>query len=650
MNAKTDRLPALPLIANDPYFSIWMPGDALTSAETVHWSGAPKRLEGFLRVDGREFCFLGKSSRPVAETKSLSVTPCRTVSVQEAGGVELTVTFWSPALPEDPDALSIPITYVDFSLRALDGKPHCFALRFEASAALCFDGQVPPPMKGDTFRMGDLQIALIGQSQQKVLGHSGDHITMDWGYLYLVARKRVLQDPGRGVWYEWEGTAETEPLRDFLMMGYDDVASVCYFGSCCRAWGLRNGKTMPQALAEFGSRHDEFLFACERLDHEVLALADGIGGEDYALIVSAAWRHTFAAHKLIATPEGEMALLSKENDSNGCIGTVDVSYPSVPLFLKFCPELVNALCRPVLRFASLPVWREDFAPHDVGRYPYATGQVYAAKRPLPNGQTPLPFYLYSEDADVYDPRYQMPVEECGNMLIMLEAALSFGAKQDLMWKYAPLLEKWVKYLDDFGEDPGEQLCTDDFAGHLAHNANLAAKAIVGIACWSRMLQRMGREAESERWNRRAHEMAESWLRNARGESGSALTLDGNGWSMKYNLVWDLVLDLKLMPTSFYAAETRGYLPRVNAFGLPLDSRADYTKSDWLVWCAAMARDEDTFRRLIAPLAHYLRSTPTRVPFSDWYDTKTGKYVSFIARSVQGGVYMPMLTHYISDVR
>ena len=31
-----------------------------------------------------------------------------------------------------------------------------------------------------------------------------------------------------------------------------------------------------------------------------------------------------------------------------------------------------------------------------------------------------------------------------------------------------------------------------------------------------------------------------------------------------------------------------------------------------------------------------------VPFSDWYDTKTGRFVAFIARSVQGGVYMPLL--------
>jgi len=334
-------------------------------------------------------------------------------------------------------------------------------------------------------------------------------------------------------------------------------------------------------------------------------------------------------------------MLSKENDSNGCIGTVDVSYPSIPILLKYCPELVNALCRPVLEFASMPVWDRDFAPHDVGRYPYATGQVYGYTGALACGDVVPPLYLYPAGAGLYDDRYQMPVEECGNMLIMLEAAASFGAGDVLARRYAPLLEGWVRYLDRYGDDPGEQLCTDDFAGHLAHNANLAAKAMVGVACYARLLRRFGQEASAARWESRAHEMARHWLERC-GAHPTPLTLDGEGYSMKYNLVWDLALGLGLLPEAFYQEETRSYLDKLNRYGMPLDSRADYTKSDWLSWCAAMARDGATRRALLAPLALYLRETKTRVPFSDWYDTRTGDYVEFIARSVQGGLFMPML--------
>lgn len=637
-----DRLPAIPLIANDPYFSVWMPGDTLTQAHPIHWSGAPKGLSGSLVIDGKEYAFLSKSSRPAMQTKSLHVMPTRTVSVMEAAGVQLEVVFWSPALPDDLDALSIPITFVDFSLTSSDGKAHEVSLHFSASFSLCYEGQVMPPMTGDEFQYGGLQMAFAGQTQQHVLGHSGDHITMDWGYLYLASASGVSCRKDRALVFEKDMTVGPETVTDGLLLGYDDVASINYFGTFCKAWGLRSGKTMPEALCEFASRRETLLEACVKLDECIRSEAEKIGGEDYCLIASAAWRHTWAAHKLIATPDGKMALLSKENDSNGCIGTVDVSYPSIPLFLRFCPELVNALSRPVLEFASMPVWNDDFAPHDVGRYPNATGQVYAARRPLPNGATALPYYLYPSGADVYDPRYQMPVEECGNMLIMLEAAVSFGAGDDLIRQYVPLLGKWVRYLDEYGEDPGEQLCTDDFAGHLAHNVNLSAKAFVGVACYARILERLGRGEEAAAWAKRAAQMAESWLERARKDDATALTFDGQGWSMKYNLIWDRILDLGLLPDGVLDAEARSYLPRMNEYGLPLDSRADYTKSDWMVWCACLTEDRDVFCRLIAPLAYYLRHTDTRVPFSDWYDTCTGRFVAFIGRSVQGGVYMPFL--------
>ena len=639
--SKIDRLPAIPLIANDPYFSIWMPADLLTDSNTSHWTGAPKPIGGSVVIDGAVFRYLGRGGKPALATKSLRVLPTRTICEMEGAGVALTVTFWSPALPDDLDALSTPITYVDYTVSSLDGQAHEIALRLNVPASLCYDGEERPPMIGESLRQGALNMTYIGQKQQHILGHSGDHITIDWGYLYMAAKTDVNQTRG-GLEYIWQTTVRDAPQHAFLMLGYDDIASINYFGSCCRTWGLRDGKTLPQALSEFSVRHDDLYTACETLDKQVMDEAEKLGGEDYALIAAAAWRHTFAAHKLIATPEGKMAFLSKENDSNGCIGTVDVSYPSIPLFLRFCPELVNAMCRPVLQFASMPVWQEDYAPHDVGRYPYATGQVYASYDARENGETPRPYYLYPAGSKVYDSRRQMPVEECGNMLVMLETALHFGADDTLVRQYAPLLDKWVKYLDTYGEDPAEQLCTDDFAGHLARNINLSAKAVVGIACYARLLRRLGKPEAAEKWEKRAHVLAESWLSRAKTEDGTALTFDGKGWSMKYNLAWDLVLDLGLLNRDFYDRETRSYLPRMNKYGLPLDSRADYTKSDWLIWSASMAQDHEVFTQLIAPLAEYLRTTGTRVPFSDWYDTKTGRYVAFIARSVQGGVYMPFL--------
>ena len=81
------------------------------------------------------------------------------------------------------------------------------------------------------------------------------------------------------------------------------------------------------------------------------------------------------------------------------------------------------------------------------------------------------------------------------MLIMLCAASRVDGDYSLERAYMPVLEKWVRYLIEFGEDPGEQLCTDDFAGHLAHNINLSAKAVCGVAAYALIRRGLGDEAD-----------------------------------------------------------------------------------------------------------------------------------------------------------
>ncbi len=639
--ARFDRLPALPLIANDPYFSIWLAADRLTDADSTHWAGAVKPLKGKIVVDGCEYRFLGLGEALAAEAAGQYVTPTSTIAEFTAGGVFLSVRFTTPALPEDPDTLSAPVTLVDFALSSADGKEHDAEVRFFADDALAFDGDDKPDMFRKAFVNEGLNMAFTGQFLQKPLSNSADHITIDWGYL-IMASEQVVTAEDDGLSFAWrESVPSRGIIRAGLYIAYEDIGSINYFGRICKAWHARHGETTAEAVLRFHRNHDALLHDCDILDASVTEEARKIGGEDYAAIAAAAWRHTFAAHKLIATPEGDMAFLSKENDSNGCIGTVDVSYPSVPLFLRFCPELVNALCRPVLEFACMPVWEFDFAPHDVGRYPYATGQVYAYKGRNKANITYPPFYMYPAGTDSYDFTRQMPVEECGNMLIMMYAAVYFGASDELITRYSDLAEKWVRYLTEFGEDPGEQLCTDDFAGHLAHNINLSAKAVMGVACYAGMLK-LAQDPEAEKWMEKARVMAKSWLERAKAGDHTALTFDGEGWSMKYNLIWDKVLGFELLPEEFYKKECASYIPRINTYGLPLDSRRTYTKSDWELWTACLISDREYFESIVAPIAKYMRETQTRVPFSDWYDTVTGSYQHFIARSVQGGLYMPFI--------
>lgn len=632
--ANSTRLPAMPLVVNDPYFSIWSAHDNLTDGDTTHWAGARKRLYGEVRVNGVRYRFLGRGDAPAAKQLDEHVTATRSIFEFAAGECEFTVTFETPMLPEDMDLLSTPVTFVRFHVKKGEAE---FTLR--AYDDICFDGEVHPGMVSDAYAIDGLNIAFTGRRQQNMLGHSGDHITIDWGYLYMASRAQVTFGS-----HYLEGMVAGD---GDIMLAYDDVASINYFGYIAKAWYARNGATIVDALRALDK--DETIHErCEEFDRVMNHVATERGGEDYAYITAAAYRHTIGAHKLIADENGEMVLLSKENDSNGCMGTVDVSYPSIPLFLLLKPDLVRALCRPVLKFSRMPIWEFDFAPHDVGRYPHATGQVYAARRDrkgidyINNGDVYPPLYLYPAGTNAYDFRYQMPVEECGNMLVMMAAAAYADGNYAYCAENLDLLEKWVKYLIEFGEDPGDQLCTDDFAGHLARNINLSAKAIVGVKCFARILMGLNEFERAAEYDAKAAEMIRSWLERAMTAEGhTALTFDGIGWSMKYNLVWDKVMHLDLLPAEFYSNEMKSYLPRINEFGLPLDSRKTYTKSDWILWCAAMADAED-FPAFIKPIVHYLRTTSTRVPFSDWYDTVSGRYQEFIARSVQGGLFMPLL--------
>ena len=636
------RLPAIPLVLNDPYLSIWSAADLLTDVDTTHWAGERKRLLGEALIDGKAYRFLGVSDAAAMETTRLEVRATTTTAEYAADGVRLTLSFTTPLLLDDPDTLSTPITFVDISAESLDGAPHQVGVSFKVYDDLCYNGLEKPEMLSGSYQLDELNVVWTGQRQQKVLCHSGDHITIDWGYLYVASTCKVTRDEdaltvtgGGALWdrQTWQ-----------LMIAYDDIASINYFGQPTKAYYARAGKTIVEAIRDF-HRDAEVLHArCEEFDDLLDELALERGGEDYRYIAAAAYRHSIAAHKLIADENGDMVFLSKENDSNGCIGTVDVSYPSIPLYLKFNPEYVRAMCRPVLRFASLPVWHYDFAPHDVGRYPQVLGQVYGAKRgsEIRNGDVHPPYYLFPESEDAYEFKYQMPVEECGNMLVMIAAAGYMDGDYDFAAEWMSTLEKWVRYLIEYGEDPGEQLCTDDFAGHLARNINLSAKALMGVACYARILRGVGRADEAPAYEEKARAMAQSWLERATTADGTtALTFDGIGWSMKYNLVWDKVMKFGLLPEEFYERETDSYVARMNKYGLPLDSRRSYTKSDWLLWVAAMAREE-TFRQLIAPVVKYLRESESRVAFSDWYDTETGRFENFIARSVQGGLFMPLI--------
>ena len=637
------RAPAIPLITVDPFFSVWSVDENLNYTTTRHWTGKDNSIIGILNIDGKEYSFLGYHRNLHKMTQvSLDIDALSTTAVFEKDGVRLTAVFITPTLLDDYRLLTRPVSYMALSYVSTDGKKHEVSACVKACEELCLDKAGDSPVEISEAAICDCVKGMkMGNVEQKPLNRSGDDHRIDWGYFYLatngdnvVCGEQVLSKKT----FVTVSTSLCEKKNCLYFFAYDDIVSIEYFGEHLKSYWNKDGQTIEQAICEAAREYDELVVRCKDFADKLYSDACASGGEKYAEMLALAYRQVIAAHKLVLDKNGEILYISKECFSNGCAATVDVSYPSIPLFLLYNPELVKGMMRPVYRYADSDEWKKemkyDFAPHDVGRYPILNGQVYGKKRVDDRG-----IYV---GPPVYEK--QMPVEECGNMLVMeANVALATGSTE-FADSHMEVLKMWCEYLLKYGTDPENQLCTDDFAGHLAHNCNLSLKAVMGIAGLSIIYGMQGNKKEADKYMRKARKMAAIWNKTALNADGSSnLAFDQpNTFSMKYNMVWDKIWGTKIFSKRFMDAEIKNNREHFNKYGMPLDSRTDYTKSDWLVWTATMATSKKSFESYIAPLWKAYNESPSRVPMTDWYDTITGRIVSFQHRTVQGGLYIRIL--------
>ncbi len=562
------------------------------------------------------------------------------------GGVSLNLNFTSPLLPDSLDLLGRPVTYVDFDVRSIDGKAHDVQVYIGASSTIAANTP-EQKMKVDMYKLNSRQLLKAGTIEQPILQKKGDDLRIDWGYFYLnvpespaitqfsttidetidnfVQRgqvgsggKRLTEGYNIIAGNSWQlGKIDSAEKKGSLIVAYNDRQSLQFFGTNLRPWWLRKREmTFEQVMLEAAKDRDSILTLCDRFDKKMYGDALAAGGEEYAKLLVMAYRQAVAAHKLTESPDGEILFMSKENFSNGSINTVDVTYPSAPQFLLYNPELLKGMLNGIFYYSESGKWNKPFPAHDLGTYPIAAGQTYP------------------ED---------MPVEEAGNMIILTAAIARAENSAEYARKHWKTLTQWVNFLVQDGLDPANQLSTDDFAGHLARNVNLSMKAIVGIGAYAKMAQSLGMADTAAKYRGIAVDYAGKWMQMADDGDHYTLAFGAKGtWSQKYNLVWDKLLQLNLFPQTVYEKEIRFYLTRQNLYGLPLDSRRTYTKSDWILWTATLANDRASFDALVKPVYRYAFETRSRVPLSDWHETINGNQVGFQARSVVGGYFIKLL--------
>lgn len=805
------RMPSVPLIVSDPYFSIWSPYDQLTDGSPRHWTSDEKPLEGLLRVDGKSYRFMGEPStyfetilpmadeeawtaaftrnnpgkgweRPnfndskweqkqaafgspnlsnirtpwdkensdiyvrrtfdlkpadldgdltlifshddvfelyingalitktgetwregvkqpltgdlkqllhpgknviaahchnttggaytdfglyrsitaadknieLAKQKSLDVTATSSYYTFTCGPVELDVVFTAPMLIDNYDMLSAPANYISYQVRSLDGNAHDVQLLLTASPLIAVN-KASQATRTTLEEHNGVKYAKSGTVDQPILDKIGDHICIDWGYVYLPAIngdvcidsnsnvKNAFINSGKLPAGETEivaRKASQTPLLAYIhnfgkvtnassyaLLGYDEIYDIEYFFKPYKGYWAHNGEvSIFDMFNTMKNSYSSVMKRCRDLDKTIYDDAYEVGGKKYAELLSGSYRHVIAAHKLFQDENGTLLFFSKENDSNGCVNTVDLTYPEAPLFLIYNPELQKAMMTSILDYSKSGRWTKPFAAHDLGTYPKANGQRYGG---------------------------DMPLEEAGNILTLVAQVCMLDGNTGYADPYWDILTTWADYLSENGQDPANQLCTDDFAGHWAHNANLSAKAIMGVAGYAELAKLRGDDATYSKYNARAKEMAQQWVKDAKegkkGEEHYRLAFDReNTWSQKYNTVWDQLWATGIFPPEVMQQEIKYYLGKQNKYGLPLDCRKDYTKSDWILWTAAMSPDQKTLAKFIDPLYDYVNETPTRVAISDWYDTKTGKKTGFMARSVIGGHWMPLLAYKLKN--
>jgi hypothetical protein len=646
------RPPAVPLVTSDPYLSIWSESDTLNGDVTRHWTHAPHALVSLIRVDGKAFRLMGNEpdSVPPMSQISLSVTATRTTYTFANVAVKVRLEFLTPALPDDLDVLTRPVTYLTWSVESVDGNEHQVEL-YDSTSSQISVNSTDQAVNWHRRTANGLTLLSAGTDAQPYLRPAGDDTRIDWGQVYAVAKTSDVTsgagssaslassfvatgtvpsevdhrmprpttdgDPALAFVFAM-GEVGSKPVSRQVMVGYDEIYAIQYFGQKLAPYWRRNGATPASLFTVAAKDYPSLNKRAAAFDQELAKDATKVGGAKYAQILALSYRECLAANGIAADANKQPLLFTKENTSNGDIATVDVIFPMDPIFVLLSPTLAKASLESNFAYAASTHWKFPNAPHDLGTYPQVFGRD--------------------------DGGEGMPVEESGNMILLTDAIAHAEGNPEYATRWWPQLTQWAKYLEQYGLDPEDQLCTDDFMGHLAHNANLSIKAILALAAYGDLAILSGDVATGERYKGLAKQYAEHFMKVADAGNRSLLAFDKPGtWSQKYNLVWDKILRLNVFPDSVAAKEIAYYKTVMQPYGVPLDSRTHLTKTDWSIWSATMATSLADFEAIVSPIYAYLNETTTRDPIADSYETDKVESGGMHARPVVGGFFIRLLS-------
>lgn len=368
------------------------------------------------------------------------------------------------------------------------------------------------------------------------------------------------------------------------------------------------------AMAAFYNDYSTASSDMAALDSKIETDTSNAAGQNYTILTSLGVRQVFAA--TVPAQGTQTYLFLKEISSNGDSNTVDVIYPATPLLLYLNETLVKLLLDPLYENQESGHYPNTYAIHDLGTFPNALG--------------------YPEGND--EP---MPLEECGNMIIMTLAYAQRSGDSAYLNQHWGKLNQWAGYLVNESLIPAEQISTDDFAGSLANQTNLALKGIIGLKAMGQIANLTGNVVTYEAT---AEDYLPQWQNfgvnfDASPQHSVLDYNDPNSHGLLYNIYADRLLGLNFVPDQIYNIQSDFYPTIATDFGVPLDTRHNWIKSDWEMWAAAAA-SESTRKMFIDKQVYWINNTPQTIPYGDLLDGDTGGYTpnQFRARPVMGGMF------------
>jgi len=584
------------------------------------------------------------------------------------GVLAVTLTTLNTMFPDDLLKMSMPTTTITLDVRSLDGKTHNVEAYLEAQASHTVDG-LDEEVIVNSWKSRNALGAKVGSTAQNVFGVWGDHVNIDWGYLYLGTDTRSAGTVTAGAAdvdtlhkaFEEKGTlpqiedGHKQPARQgplaiavahtlgsvgsngasvSFVYAYDDITSVYYFGQKQKAYWTTVYDSILSAIDAAFTDYKNDLTRAVAFDKKLLSDLAAKGGDKYATICGMAYRQTIAATKVTWNSNAKKPeLFLKEISTNGDMQTADVVFPASPLFLYVNATLLQMLIDPLMRFANNETWNpytDPYCPHQIGVFPVANDTTAAQE--------------------------EMPMENTGNMFLMMLAILQRNGGDVSFYypKYFKVMTKWADYLKSTLPFPENQLCTDDFMGAIPNNTNLAAKGIIALNAYAELCYAATKDDTCRNvYQTAAINFAKTWLKEATVDDPTPHTVLSftlkNTWSTKYNMLWQRILKMKDVPFPNFdelaEMEVSWYLTKAKEYGTSLDIRNDWCKIDWLSWASALTKKEENYNIFMNKMYNFLNTSPSRCPLTDLYVVDTGAALgtaSFVARPVVGGFFAKAL--------